>query len=314
MTKPLLRIATRASRLALWQAEHVAELLQPHCDVQIVNVSTVGDRDQTQLLAQMGGIGVFTREVQKAVLDNRADLAVHSLKDLPTETVPELSLAAVPQRGAVADALVLPLTTEKMTIEEKKHDPLAQLAQGACLGTDSLRRRAQLLHQRDDLQMLSIRGNVETRLKKLDDGAYDALILAEAGLTRLGLTERISTLLEPPVMYPAVGQGALGLECRDDDLVTLDLLKSIADANTFAAVRAERKLLTELRAGCHTPLGVATKSDGKALQLTAVVLSVDGTQRIEATNSAEESEAEALGISVARQLVDQGAAALIETS
>lgn len=311
MTKPLLRIATRASRLALWQANHVAELLHPCCDVLVVNVSTVGDRDQSQSLSEMGGVGVFTREVQKAVLDDRADLAVHSLKDLPTEIVPGLTLAAVPKRGPVADALVLPANVDTSETDQPG-DPLARLAENAHIGTDSLRRRAQLLHQRADLQMQSIRGNVETRLKKLDEGAYDALILATAGLNRLDLAERISYELNPPVMFPAVGQGALGLECRADDTGTIALLETISDAHTLAAVKAERTLLAELRAGCHAPLGVVTGIDGEEVTLTAVVLSTDGQQRIEASSTANIVDAAQLGNTVAQQLIEQGAEVLIQ--
>ena len=198
---PSIRIATRASRLAMWQAEHVVALLRQvdsTVRVEIVPLSTMGDRDQSEPLVQLGSEGVFTREVQHAVLDGRADVAVHSLKDLPTIETPGLCLAAVPERGPTADAIVFPQSRSGAK-------GLDDLPQNARVGTGSPRRRAQLLHRRPDLQFLDVRGNVETRLRKLDAGDYDALVLAEAGLTRLGLAGRISGLLQPPVMLPAVG-------------------------------------------------------------------------------------------------------------
>ncbi len=183
--------------------------------VEIVEVSTTGDRDRFSALSQMGGQGVFTREVQNAVLEGRADLAVHSLKDLPTQPTEGLALAGVPQREQRFDALILP---------KGKNGTLADLPTGAKVGTGSLRRRAQLLHQRPDLKLEEVRGNVETRLRKVDDGEYDAILLAEAGLRRLGWADRISAVLSPPLVYPAVGQAALGLECRADDENTTQLL------------------------------------------------------------------------------------------
>ncbi|MFG0333880.1 MAG: hydroxymethylbilane synthase, partial [Maioricimonas sp. JB049] len=203
-SKRTVRIATRASSLAMWQAKHVAGLLaaqHPDVTVEIVQISTRGDRDLQEPLHAMGGQGVFTREVQHAVLDGRTDLAVHSLKDLPTQSVEGLCLAGVPERGPRFDALVLAAGSQLTSFNE--------LPEGARIGTGSLRRRAQLLHLRSDLEMLEIRGNVETRLRKLDEGESDALIMAVAGLERLGLGERISQVLEPPMMLPAVGQAAL---------------------------------------------------------------------------------------------------------
>lgn len=300
-----IRIATRKSRLALWQADHVSALLRAadeEVTVELVHVSTEGDRVQSEPLAAFGGTGVFTREVQRAVLDDRADLAVHSLKDLPTETAAGLALAGVPERGPVRDALVFPDSHE----EEASVDALPE---GARIGTGSPRRRAQLLHARPDLEILDIRGNVETRLRKLDDGEYDALVLAEAGLVRLGLGDRIGVLLEPPLVFHAVGQGALGLECRADDEDTIARLAAISDASTFAAVRAERSLLRTLRAGCHAPVGVVSSVVGDAVSLTGVVLSNDGRERLDATGSGPDPED--LGRVVAQQLLDRGADVLI---
>lgn len=302
-----LRIATRASRLALWQANHVADLLRaaaPTLAVELVHVTTTGDRDQTGRLSAFGGLGVFTREVQRAVLDGQADLAVHSLKDLPTEPAAGLVLAAVPAREETDDALVLAAGTAGA-------DDLAALPDGARLGTGSLRRRAQLWHIRRDLQMLDVRGNVETRIKKLDAGEYDGIVLAKAGLKRLDLAGRISLQLSPPVMFPAVSQGALGIECRQDDNHTIALLARIDDDSAHRRVRAERSLLAHLRAGCHAPVGAATAIDGEALQLEAVVLNPAGTERLFASARSRASDPSALGRQVAERLLEQGAGRLI---
>lgn len=307
MSATSLRIATRASRLALWQANHVAGLLRAAANVavEIVHVSTVGDRDQRESLQQIGGEGVFTREVQLAVLDGRADIAVHSLKDLPTIAAAGMTLAAVPERGPTGDALLLPKIASQT-------GSVADLPANARIGTSSLRRQAQLLHLRSDLQLLPVRGNVETRIAKLDAGEYQALVLAEAGLVRLGLEGRISSRLLPPDMYPAVGQGALGIECRADDDSTRDLLQSINHPDTLAAVTAERSLLAELRAGCHAPVGAASKVNRSNLELEGVVLSRDGVQRLVAQGTASADKAVELGKRVAEDLLRQGAGALIQ--
>lgn len=302
-----IRIATRASRLALWQAEHVAQLLRraaPGAVVQIVHVSTAGDRDQSEPLRNLGAFGVFTREVQKAVLDGQADLTVHSLKDLPTEPVEGLLLAGVPQRGPTADACVLPQAASSST-------GWKSLPVGARVGTGSLRRQAQLRHLRPDLQLLEIRGNVETRLRKLDAGEYDALVLAAAGLERLGYGGRITERLQPPQMYPAVGQGALGLECRSDDRELHALLAAISDTATRREVDAERALLAALRAGCQAPLGGWARGDGAELTLEGVVLSPDGQTRLVATATGPSDDPLRLGREVAERLQSLGAADVI---
>lgn len=312
MTVPL-RIATRASALALWQANHIAARLRetdPARPVELVQISTSGDRNQTDPLSQFGGVGVFTREVQRALLDGRADVAVHSLKDLPTEAVDGLVLAAVPERAPTHDALVLPASRPSAS----PHDALATLAAlppRARVGTGSLRRRAQLLHHRPDLSLEEVRGNVDTRLRKLDEGQYDALVLAEAGLTRLGLASRIGVRLSPPLMYPAVGQGALGLECRSDDATTRAALAPLSDAATHRSVLAERSLLAELRAGCHAPLGVAVSLKGGSLRMDAVVLSPDGTRRIAAQVDGLGTDPVAAGRALAEKLRSLGADVLI---
>lgn len=314
----VIRIATRTSPLALWQANHVRDRILEcvqDCPVELVDVSTIGDRDRATALASMGGQGVFTKEVQNAVLSGKADLAVHSLKDLPTDVTAGLKLAGIPERAPVADALVLPRHVDIGCSERLETMSFDVLAAGAKIGTGSPRRQAQLLHVRPDLQMSENRGNVETRIQKLDDGEFDAIILAEAGLRRLGHAGRISSLLVPPLMLHAVGQGALGIECREDDDFIINLLQKISDANVVAAVSAERSLLRDLRAGCHAPVGATTSlcDDGR-LKLRGVVLSLDGIDRLEASATGLPENAEALGIEVAAQLREIGAERLLTPS
>ncbi len=303
----MIRIATRKSALALWQANYLADRLRnlpSRPAVELVPIVTIGDTNQTDALRQFGGTGVFTREVQKAVLDESADLAVHSLKDLPTQSSDGLILAAVPEREQRCDALLLPQSKDAIK-------SLDDLPKGAKIGTGSPRRQAQLLHLRPDLELTEIRGNVDTRIRKLDEGQYDAIILAEAGLRRLGLADRISVLLTPPTVYPAVSQGALGIECRDSDDATRALLQQIICGTTHAEVLAERSLLRTLRAGCHAPLGAWAQVNGDQMTLTGVLLSLDGSTRIEQTASGPASNAEQVGIHVAELLLANGAESLL---
>lgn len=307
-TPSLIRLATRASRLALWQARHVEELIvrvRPQIRVEVVEVSTLGDRDRESRLAEMGGVGVFTREVQKAVLDVRADVAVHSLKDLPTEPAPGLELAGVPVRGPRGDVVVLPAGRTGASLEALPH--------GARVATGSLRRRAQLLHRRPDLIPCDVRGNVETRLRKLDAGEFDALILAEAGLVRLGLAERIAFRCDPGWMLPAVGQAALGLECRASDEAIATILRDITDPRTAAEVRAERSCLATLRAGCHAPVGVLVEwpEQSGALRMEGVVLSPDGRRQVAASIDGNPQAPVEAGRRLAEQLLAHGAAELL---
>ena len=313
-----VRIATRASRLALWQAHHVAGLLSladPDVVVELVEVRTEGDRDRVQRLDAMGGVGVFTREVQQAVLDGRADLAVHSLKDLPTEPVEGLLLGSVPQRAESGDAVVVARPLESAG---DSGSGLEVIAEGSRVGTGSPRRAAQIRHSRGDLEVMGIRGNVETRLRKLDEGEFDAVVLAVAGLVRLELSERITAVLDPEVILPAVGQGALGLECRADDLAILRRLQAIDDRSTHLATAAERAMLSRLRAGCHAPVGVRSGENEGRLWLHGVVLDEQGTRRVEARVEAEReadaesiTSAESLGVATADELLAGGAAELI---
>jgi hydroxymethylbilane synthase len=273
-----------------------------------VHVSTLGDRDRSESIAAFGGIGVFTREVQRAVLDGRADLAVHSLKDLPTESADGLTLAAVPVRAPRLDALVLPAG---IRLPQDPAIALAALPEHARVGTGSPRRRSQLLRLRPDLRLEDVRGNVDTRLRKLDEGQYDALVLAEAGLTRLGLEDRISAPLAPPVLLPAVGQGALGIECRTVDRETCEQLRLLDDLATHAEVTAERSALASLRAGCHAPVGAFSQISGDQLRLEVVVLSMDGRRRVNASAEGAVGDAAAIGREAARRLFENGVAALL---
>lgn len=311
MNPNVLRIATRGSNLALWQANFVAALLRsldPERKVELIHVTTTGDRRGDASLSELGGVGVFTREIQHALIDRRADLAVHSLKDLPTEPVDGICLAAVPERASPWDALVLPRGSSLPTAGIRGLPPHARI------GTGSLRRRAQLLFLRPDLQFLDLRGNVETRLRKLDEGEAHALILAEAGLDRLGLSARISARLAPPELFPAVGQGALGLECRSDDASVRPIVESLSHPATWSAVTAERRTLARLGAGCHAPVGVSTSIEGDDLALEAVVLSRDGRQRLHSKTIGLAADPLAIGDRVAEDLLRQGAGPLIATA
>lgn len=299
-----LRLATRGSELALWQARHVSRLLSeriPGLTVELVEVSTTGDQVLNQPLRDFGGLGVFTREVQRAVLDHRADLAVHSLKDLPTQPHPDLVLAAVPERGATEDVLVLPRHEGRVATD------LASLPAGARVATGSPRRQAQLKAARADLVLVEIRGNVPSRVRKLDAGECDALILARAGLERLGLEDRISQVLSAPLMYHAVGQGALGIECRGNDAQTQAVLSCIHDPAAGTRTAAERSLLAALRAGCHAPVGVASRLQGDEVVLEGMVLSADGKQRWHAEHRGPATDAGAVGRQLAEQLLAAGA-------
>jgi hydroxymethylbilane synthase len=300
MTTLRLRLGTRASLLAQWQAQWVAARLRElGVEVDLVPISTSGDRNQAPIGAGEGR-GLFTKELQRELSACRIDLAVHSLKDLPTDEVPGLALAAVPERAPAGDALVA-----------VKYRAIDELPRGAVVGTGSLRRRAQLLHVRGDLRVQDIRGNVDTRLRKLDAGQYEAILLAEAGLRRLGMADRIAQALPMSVMLPAVGQGALGLETRSDDAAARQALAPLDHAPTHSAVLAERALLAALQGGCLAPIAAYGRTEGDRLELIGRVLSADGVRKIEAQRTAMPAEAVELGRRVAEDLLAQGAAALI---
>ncbi len=298
-----LRIGTRGSPLALWQANHIAALLRPLAaprSVVLVEIETSGDRVRDRALSLIGGDGVFTKEIQNALLNDEVDVAVHSLKDLPTVPIAGLSLAAVPERGPTGDVLV-----------SHKVARFQDLPSGARVATSSLRRRAQVLYRRPDLELVDIRGNVETRLRKLKEQDLDALILAEAGLVRLGLGKEITQVLDPNWMLPAVGQGALGLECRSEDRETRELLEKLDDPDTHQAVLAERALLRGLGGGCQVPMGATARVRSEVLWLCGAVLPPDGTRRIEAVTEGPVETAEALGQELAQMLLEKGAKELL---
>jgi hydroxymethylbilane synthase len=297
-----VRIGTRGSRLALGQARFVASRLEQFAaTTTIIEIETAGDQVRDVPLAQIGGEGVFTKEIQRALLDHRVDVAVHSLKDLPTIPVVGLVLAAVPRRGPTEDVLV-----------SQRHRSFDDLPIGAVVATSSLRRRAQLLHHRPDLQIVPIRGNVETRLRRLTEEGLDALILAKAGLERLELESAITEVLDLAWMLPAVGQGALGLECRADDQETLALVRTLNDLATFRSALAERSLLRCLGGGCQVPIGAVTTTEGDRLTLRGVVLDPDGRRRVERRVSGSAHGAEELGRQLAAELLEHGARELLQ--
>ncbi len=300
---PPLRIGTRGSALALWQANHIADRLRPLAHprpVELVLIETHGDRDQASALSSMGGFGVFTKAIQTALLDDRVDVAVHSLKDLPTIVEPGLELVAVPARGPTGDAFV-----------SLRHRRFDDLPEGAVIGTSSLRRRAQLLNRRRDLKLLDLRGNVDTRLRKLADQNLDGIILAEAGLVRLGLADRITERLDPSWMLPAVGQGAIGLECRSDDDDTKQLVEVLRHAETFQRVQAERAMLFALGGGCLVPIGTTSNILDGVLTIRGAVLSPDGRRRVVATHSGPAHTPLAIGQELAAMLQAEGADELL---
>ena len=300
----ILKIATRQSPLALWQAEHIRarlEALHANLKVELVTFVTQGDKILDTPLAKIGGKGLFVKELEAALLDGRADLAVHSMKDVPMALPEGLSLAVICEREDPLDAFV-----------SNTYNSFDELPQGATVGTSSLRRKCQILKQRPDLEIIDLRGNVGTRLSKLDTGNYDAIILASAGLKRLGLAERIRHTLEPVVSLPAVGQGALGIECRSQDQAVLDLILPLMHAETNACVRAERAFNAYLEGGCQVPIaGYATLENGQ-IHLEGRVGSVDGQTLLKAQQVGLPEQAEQLGVKLAQDLLAQGAGEILK--
>ncbi len=300
-----IRLGTRASKLAMWQSNWVKSQLEKlgH-SVELIQIKTEGDVTAGPL-AQIGGQGLFTKQLQIALLEEQIDLAVHSLKDLPTEDHPDLTVAAVPKREDTADAFV-----------SNRFASLEELPDKAVIGTGSVRRAAQLKHLRSDLEIRDIRGNVDTRLKKLDGGNFDAIILAAAGLKRLGLEHRIAHSFEPDQLLPAVGQGALGLETRKFDIATVSIVRQLSDPDSYHRAFAERSMLKTLFAGCLAPVGASTTAvsvnGSSRLTLTGVVLSIDGTERLQSTDTLPLEESIKLGKMVANQLLEQGADRLLK--
>ena len=303
MSAPTLRIGTRASALALWQANRVADLIraQPGAPaVELVHIKTEGDLRTDIPLWAAGGRAFFTREIDRVQLAGEVDIAVHSLKDLSTLVADGLELAAVLEREDARDAL---LTRQGVRLRD--------LPTGARVGTSSLRRRAFLLRARPDLTLLELRGNVPTRIERLSQGKYDAIVLATAGLKRLGLAAHITAHLAPSDMPPAVSQGAIGVCAPVGDEAALKWLRSLDHAATRAAVSAERALLRRIEGGCQVPLGALATLDGERLNLYASVCALDGSVSMECRDEAPAADAVALGVRVADQLLSRGAGAII---
>jgi hydroxymethylbilane synthase len=298
-----LRIGTRGSLLAKWQAENVRKQLfaLAGVDAEIIVIKTAGDKLQAAPLTAIGGKGIFIKELEEALLDESIDLAVHSVKDIPTDTPSRLCFPAVCKRADVRDCLV---SANGVT--------LANLRQGARIGTGSLRRQAQLLHVRPDLDFRDLRGNVDTRLRKVDSGEYEAILLAKAGLDRLGLSQRIAETLATDVCMPAVGQGAIAVETRLKDAEIAEVVGKLDDLETRTAIIAERALLAALQGGCQVPLGAWARIERGELVMEACVCSADGGRYIKERASGAVEYAAALGETLARQLMDAGALEILQ--
>ncbi|HGO5856512.1 TPA: hydroxymethylbilane synthase [Mannheimia haemolytica] len=297
--KDILRIATRQSPLALWQANFVKSELEKHfpqLSVELVTMVTKGDIILDTPLAKIGGKGLFVKELELALLENRADIAVHSMKDVPMSFPEGLGLAVICEREDPRDAFV-----------SNNYYSLEDLPKGAVVGTSSLRRQCQLMAKYPHLEVKSLRGNVGTRLSKLDNGEYDAIILASAGLIRLGLKERIRSYISVEQSLPAAGQGAVGIETRANDERILNYIAKLNHSSTACCVMAERAMNTRLQGGCQVPIGGYATLNGDELTLNALVGALDGSQIIRASAKGDKQEAEQLGILVAEQLLAQGA-------
>jgi hydroxymethylbilane synthase len=300
----ILRIGTRGSKLALVQSEWVKKEVQtrhPEVRVELVKIKTEGDKVLDSPLSKIGGKGLFVKEIEDALLRNDVDLAVHSLKDVPGDLPTGLSIAVYPKREDPRDALV---SKHFRTVED--------LPQGASVGTSSLRRSAQLLHMRPDLHIVPLRGNVDTRLRKLDSGDLQAIVLATAGLNRLGLSDRITASLSPEVVLPAIGQGVLGMELKEGDQKTRDLISFLNDLETELAARAERAFLKELEGGCQVPLAGYARVEKDRIVLDGMVAELDGSVILRQQRAGGKDKPEELGIALARQLIAAGADRILE--
>src|SRR5438874_4820493 len=296
-----LRIGSRGSQLALWQANHISGLLQLRGHtVTIEVIKTTGDRITDVALAKVGTKGMFTKEIEEALSEGRVDLAVHSLKDLPTQLSAQFLVAAIPEREDARDAF--------LSIHYSQID---KLPKNARVGTSSLRRQAQLHSLRADLEIISLRGNVDTRLRKLHSGEFDAIILAAAGVTRLGLTQMVRHHFEPTEICPAAGQGALAIETRADDAATIETVTFLDHPHTRAAVACERATLNRLGGGCQVPIGAYAEPTQRGLLLQAVVASPDGRSIIR--EKREGSDPERLGVEVGQALLSRGASKILDT-
>ena len=304
MAEKIIRIATRKSPLALWQAEHVAERLEkifPEVKTELVKMVTQGDRILDAPLAKIGGKGLFVKELELGILEGSADIAVHSMKDVPVEFPAGLHLAAILDREDPTDAFV-----------SNNYKSLEDLPADAKIGTSSLRRQCQIKEKFPDAEILSLRGNVNTRLAKLDAGEYDAIILASAGLKRLGMSARITECLEPSVSLPAIGQGAIGIECRVEDSETNFMLKALHDEHTSIRVSAERAMNARLKGGCQVPIAGFAEILGDQLVMRGLVGSPDGSLLYRAERQGTFAQAEEIGIAIADDLLAQGADKILQ--
>jgi hydroxymethylbilane synthase len=305
MSKKSLKIATRESQLALWQANWVKQCLQkaqPDLIIELLPMSTKADRSPDMNLQEIGGKGLFVKELEEALLDGRADLAIHCMKDMPVAQPPGLCIAAMSAREVPFDVLV-----------SNSHESVASLPSQAKVGTSSLRRKSQLLHLRPDLKLEYLRGNVLTRLAKLDKGDYDAIILAAAGLKRLGLLPRLENILAGDEFLPAAGQGVLGIECRQDDAAVQQLVQVMHDEASHICVTAERALCKRLGAQCQTPVAAYAVLQGEQVLLKGFVGSEDGTQILQAQLVGNRNDPVSLGERVGDALLQQGAAEILRT-
>lgn len=304
MTQKILRIATRKSPLALWQTHHVSqELKKIHSNlkIELISLTTKGDKILDTPLAKIGGKGLFVKELENALFDKRADIAVHSVKDLPVEFPAGLILPVIMNRANPYDAFV-----------SNKYSNLAALPEGAIVGTASLRRQSQLLNHRSDLNIRTLRGNVGTRLSKLDQGEFDAIILAAVGLQRLNLEDRISEIFTENIMLPAIGQGAIGIECREDDSNTIELIKVLNDPLTASRIMAERALNKRLNGGCQVPIGGFAQIEANRLNLQGFVGDLEGKQMLRDSIEGSIDSAEYLGDTLGKKLLAQGADKLLQ--
>ncbi len=304
MSNNTIRIATRKSPLALWQAEHVRAALMaahPGLQVEIHGMTTRGDKILDTPLAKIGGKGLFVKELEVGMLEGAADIAVHSMKDVPVDFPAGLQLAVILEREDPRDAFV-----------SNDYDSIEDLPQGAKLGTASLRRQCQISAYRPDLEILPLRGNVNTRLSRLDNGEYDAIILAAAGLKRLGFDDRIRSALSPQQSLPAIGQGAIGIECRSDDARVQALLQPLHHEQTAVCVAAERAMNERLNGGCQVPIAGYATLDGERLSISGLVGEPDGSRILREQISGKIEEAAALGASIAESLLEQGADEILQ--
>ena len=302
--KKLITIGTRKSLLALWQSNYIKSRLEeqyPGCEVRLQKIVTKGDKILDVPLSKIGGKGLFTKEIETALLDGEVDLAVHSLKDMPTKLPDGLCLTAITERAVVGDAFV-----------SNKYNTFAEMPAGAVLGTSSLRRKAQLLAKRPDLDIRDLRGNVDTRLHKLDEDQYDAIILAAAGLTRLGYADRIKETLPCDFCIPAVGQGALAIECRTDNKEVRAMLEFLNHPATKSCTDAERAFLGLVEGGCQVPIGVHAEAEGERMHVTAIIAALDGSTLLRDEIDGDVAEAVALGQTLGRRMLANGGKAILD--